>query len=159
MVTPRDGVWGTCLNVVKRNVDFAQFSRDGRFFCSSWSSRDNRVSGVSISDATTGNPLRTVRRECEVKSADIHPNNRLVVSLLEDGTVEEWDWTSEMRSGSMYAWAEEESEDGNEWSSGGQVVYNEDGSRIVCHRQNRKGLVKKSSRTFFNHQEFPGIFY
>ena len=129
MVSPQDQMWGICLSVVYCNYGHAQFSRDGRYLLSSslWSTGYE----IAIRDATTGNPLTIARREKTVISVDIHPNNRYVISLLRDGTVEEWDWTSDVHSRSMYAWAEEDKN--RSTSDGGQVAYNDDGSRIDCH--------------------------
>lgn len=125
LVVGRERGWGTCLNTVNAEWGTAQYSRDGQSILS-WSWHE-----IVIGDAMTGNARKSLRRENEIVSADVHPYNRFVVFLLENGRVEEWEWASESQSTRIYALPEV---DGSEsTSSVGQVRYNGDGSSIVCH--------------------------
>ena len=126
MVSPQEQQWGTCLNTVDcREEERTLYSRDGQCILS-WSGNE-----IVIRDAIKATPRKTMLCSNLIISVDIHPNSRSVVLLLVDGTVGEWDWASESQLTRMYAFPEEyRAEPTSEY---GQVRYDGDGSRIVCH--------------------------
>lgn len=126
LISPRDPKWGSYLYTLDGLRDVATFSYDGRLLVL------GKGREIEIRDASTGRLQKSVKcavRNRRIHAADVHPNNCSLVSISDDGAVQEWDLTSDADDVWTYDLSEENRKMEPLYCS---VAYNADGSRIVC---------------------------